>query len=75
MSTTTGINEESFLTSGEVVRNFGIAYATLQKRRERGDLAAYRDPMNDRAVLYRKSDIEKMLRPVPLRPMAKSASR
>jgi hypothetical protein len=57
--------DDDFISGREVAKRYGIALLTLRRRVERGDLRAFKHPLDDRMRLYRVADIERLLQPVP----------
>ncbi len=51
---------------GEAARRLGVSPPTLRKRIRRGEVATFRDPMNDRIKLVRVDDLEAMRVPRPI---------
>lgn len=57
---------DQLVTCGEAARRLGVSPPTLRKRIRRGDVATFRDPMNDRIKLLRVEDLEAMRIPRPI---------
>jgi hypothetical protein len=68
----TGTNE--LISQREATRRYGFRAATLKKRREDGRLPVFTNPMNDRTLLYRVADIERLATPRPATPRTETAS-
>lgn len=57
---------DGLVTTAEAVRRTGVTPATLRTRVRRGDIAVYRDPLDDRLRLLRVEDLDALLSPRPV---------
>lgn len=57
---------DGLVTTAEALRRTGITGPTLRKRIRRGDIAVYRDPLDDRLRLISVSDLDALLSPRPI---------
>ena len=55
-----------YIGSAEAARRCGVSEWTLRQRVRRGDVAVYRDPLDDRRRLLRVADLERLAAPKPL---------
>ena len=61
------MNDPEYIGHNEAARRYKIALLTIRRRVQRGDLAVYADPLDDRRKLLRVADIEALKRPQPAR--------
>ncbi len=56
-------SHEEWLSQREASKRFRIAPMTLRRRVRRGEIATYENPLDQRSMLFRLSDLEKLARP------------
>ena len=60
--------DDEYIGCNQAARKYGVALLTLRRSVQRGDLALYTDPLDDRRKLLRVADLEALRRPQPTRP-------
>ncbi len=56
-------NHADLISQREAAKRFRVAPSTLRRRVQRGDLVTYQNPLDDRGMFFRISDLEKLAQP------------
>ncbi len=61
------LQRDQLLSQRQASKQFRVAAATLRRRVRRGEIATFENPLDERAMLFRVSDLQELARPRPAR--------
>jgi excisionase family DNA binding protein len=64
------MDKPDYLTLTEAARRLGTSRWSLYRRVDEGALTVYQSPANRRVKLVKRTDVERLLTPVPATPVA-----